>query len=131
MSLIKTGAITFHPGTTVRSISSEHVLLNGIGDTHIIEADRVLLLTGYSIDPRLYEGCGIRMDPETHKPHWNPETMESNVPGIFICGTGAAGTQSNYRFFIENCHEHVDRILTKLTGKKTEAFRKFFEMPES
>jgi thioredoxin reductase (NADPH) len=46
--------------------------------------------------------------------------METNVPGLFVAGTAAAGTQIHFRLFIENCHTHVVRILRKLTGKDPE-----------
>ncbi len=93
--------------------------------------DFVLLLTGYECDPSLYAACGIETDPETQRPSWNAETMESNVSGIYIAGTGAAGTQKPYELFIENCHEHVDRIVNTITGRKQPVFRKFFDLPES
>jgi thioredoxin reductase (NADPH) len=43
--------------------------------------------------------------------------METNIPGLFVAGTAAAGTQSNYTLFIENTHVHVGRILQVLTGR--------------
>ncbi|MCE9598588.1 MAG: NAD(P)-binding domain-containing protein [Spirochaetia bacterium] len=130
-SLIKTGMIRFFPASTVKEIQAEQVILDSAGETVSVLADSILLLTGYVLDPTLYTLCGIKTDPTTQQPEWNPETMETNVAGIFVAGTGAAGTQKPYRFFIENCHEHVDRIVGAITGKPVTAFRKFFEMPES
>jgi thioredoxin reductase (NADPH) len=43
--------------------------------------------------------------------------METNVPGLYVAGTAAAGNQSRYRLFIENCHHHVGKIMVALTGK--------------
>jgi thioredoxin reductase (NADPH) len=43
--------------------------------------------------------------------------METNVPGLFVAGTAAAGTQFHFKLFIENCHSHVVRIARALTGK--------------
>jgi thioredoxin reductase (NADPH) len=46
--------------------------------------------------------------------------METNVTGVFVAGTAAAGTQTKYRLFIENCHEHVGKIALALTGQVPE-----------
>jgi thioredoxin reductase (NADPH) len=42
--------------------------------------------------------------------------METNVPGLFVAGTAAGGTQFRFKLFIENCHSHVVRIVRRLTG---------------
>jgi len=42
--------------------------------------------------------------------------METNIPGIYVAGTAAGGTQNRYRLFIENCHVHVSKILSAITG---------------
>jgi len=43
--------------------------------------------------------------------------METNVPGLFVAGTAAGGTQGKYVHFIETSHVHVDKILRRITGK--------------
>jgi thioredoxin reductase (NADPH) len=58
-----------------------------------------------------------------------------------VAGTGVAGTQARFRLFIENCHEHVEKIVRDLTGqsppfdcrnKTNDAFAQQREqMPES
>jgi thioredoxin reductase (NADPH) len=42
--------------------------------------------------------------------------METNVPGVYLAGTVAAGIQQRYTLFIENCHEHAGKITRALTG---------------
>ena len=42
--------------------------------------------------------------------------MQTNVPGFYVAGTAAGGTQQRFKVFIENCHVHVDRICAALTG---------------
>ena len=44
--------------------------------------------------------------------------METNVPGLYVAGTAAGGTQLKFKLFIENCHAHVVRILRHLTGQE-------------
>ena len=45
-----------------------------------------------------------------------PRDDESNVPGLYLAGTVAAGIQQRYTLFIENCHEHAGKITAALTG---------------
>ena len=60
--------------------------------------------------------------------------METGVPGLYIAGTAAAGTQIRYKLFIENCHSHVVRILRHLAGQDPQrisplAFSRLHEHP--
>lgn len=43
---------------------------------------------------------------------------ETNVPGLYVAGTATAGSQRPHRMFIENAHEHVERIVAALTGRR-------------
>jgi thioredoxin reductase len=40
--------------------------------------------------------------------------MESNVPGVFVLGTAAGGTQNKFKHFIETSHAHVPKILAAI-----------------
>jgi thioredoxin reductase (NADPH) len=44
--------------------------------------------------------------------------METTVPGLYVAGTAAAGTQSRFKLFIENCHVHAERIAAHLAGRE-------------
>jgi thioredoxin reductase (NADPH) len=78
----------------------------------------VLLLTGFEADMRLLEMAGVTLAGETKTPVYNPETMETNVPGLYLAGTAAAGKrQAKYTLFVENSHVHVCRIVKAITGK--------------
>jgi thioredoxin reductase (NADPH) len=77
-----------------------------------------LLLIGYRADMSLAAAAGVELNGHTQIPTFNPLTMETNVPGLYIAGTAIAGTQQRYQVFLENCHIHVDRILAHLTGHR-------------
>jgi thioredoxin reductase (NADPH) len=127
--MIRDGRLTFLPDTTVREIRPDAVTLSG-GRT--VDADFVLLLTGYEQDPHLYRQAGIELAGPRRQPVVDSRTMETNVPGLYVAGTGAAGTQaSSTREFIETSHVHVERILAALTGTIAAAPRPDYEMPES
>ena len=80
-------------------------------------ADDVLSLIGYEQDKTLLRQCGIELIGQTQRPSFDETTMMTNVPGIYVAGTAIAGTQSSrYRVFVENCHDHVARIIRSLRG---------------
>ena len=90
------------------------------GEAFDVPADFVLLLTGYVQDTTLLEQAGVELVGDNRAPQIDPQTMETNVPGLFIAGTAAAGTQVRFRLFIENCHPHVTRIAKAITGREPE-----------
>lgn len=112
-SLIKAGEIAFYPNTAPTKITEQQV---DFGNKQI-EAEHVLLLTGYKQDKTLFEMVGVDLVGEQRAPKINPETMQTNVANLYIAGTAAAGTQQRYKLFIENCHEHAQRIAKAITGQ--------------
>jgi len=117
-SLIAAGAIDFHPSTEIASISEQTVRITSAGQARNIAADFVLLLTGYRQDPTLYRHAGIALEGPGLKPVYNPDTMETSVAGIFVAGTGSAGSQlGGCKEFIETSHIHVEKIIAKLLGR--------------
>lgn len=116
--LINKGKVGWRPNTVPVEITPHSVRLRSDdGREESIEAGAVLALTGYVQDPTLFERCGIELTGETRAPRHNPATMETNIPNLFVAGTASAGTQSRFRAFIETSHEHVDRIVRRITGK--------------
>lgn len=89
----------------------------GAGPTREVPADFVLLMTGYVQDPTLFRLAGVELVGDGLKPSHNPRTMETNVPGLYVAGTAAAGTQLHgVKVFIETAHVHARRILAAITG---------------
>ena len=115
---IEMGTIDFLPETTPLEITPTQVVLQRIDGTHFQQpADFVLMLTGFIGDMSLFQKAGVALVGEEHAPWHNPETMETDIPGIYVAGTAAAGERKQrYTYFIENCHVHVARIVHHLTG---------------
>lgn len=100
--------------------------------THVeAPADFVLLQIGYEADMSLCRMCGVPLTGEQSVPAYNPSTMETPIPGVYVAGTAIAGTQANYRVFIENCHVHARRIVASLQGQATDAADVNFPRPEA
>jgi thioredoxin reductase (NADPH) len=135
-SLIKAGKIRAHFQTVLTHISPTQVTLAGSADAagapFQLDEDFVLLLTGYRADMSLAAMAGVTLTGEQQIPAHDTKTMETNIPGLYVAGTAIAGTQRRYRVFLENCHEHVDRILAHLTGTPPPPpAPRAFERPES
>jgi thioredoxin reductase (NADPH) len=131
--LIKDGHVGWWPETTVKAITPSAVVLKAAGGAseHEVPADEVLLLTGYEMDPSLLEGAGVELHGQARAPKYNPRTMETNVPGLYVAGTAVAGTQTRFRWFIENCHTHAARIAGHATGRAVEVEEAAVGIPES
>ncbi|HVT42849.1 MAG TPA: NAD(P)-binding domain-containing protein [Thermoanaerobaculia bacterium] len=136
-SMIREGRMTFLPRTSVCEILPDRVILTTEGDDSSprseIEADFVLLLTGYEQDPQLLLQAGVTLIGPERRPFFDEATMETNVPHLFVAGTATAGTQrSGVKEFIETSHVHVGRILAALTGAPPPPdAQPEYEIPES
>ncbi|HSH76356.1 MAG TPA: YpdA family putative bacillithiol disulfide reductase [Longimicrobiales bacterium] len=82
---------------------------HGSGETELPN-DFVVAMTGWRADHRPLRELGVDIDDATGIPAHDPETMETNVPGLYIAGVIAAGYDAN-KIFIENGREHGDLIV--------------------
>lgn len=89
------------------------------GQTQQLEADFVFLMTGYRPDVDLLQKTGIRLKGPAFIPELNPDTYETNVPGIYMAGS-VVGGEETAKIFIENGKLHavpvVEAIYQKLRG---------------
>jgi len=74
-----------------------------------IRNDFVFALTGYHPDTEFLARHGIVFDPETQRPKVDPETLESERPGVYLAGVVVAGMHTN-EIFIENGRFHGAQI---------------------
>lgn len=103
----------------VARIEPRRVLLRsrGDGETTWLPNDFVLAMTGYHPELRLFRGLDAPLDPETGTAVFDPETMETRVPGLYVAGVIAAGRDGN-RIFIENGRKHGARIARHVAEAK-------------
>lgn len=130
--LIRSRHIAAYFNTQPVAITPHIVRLAGpTGEVSDVEADFVLLMTGYEADMGLLREAGVALQPPCDVPAYDEQTMETNVPGLYVAGTAIAGTQQRYRVFLENCHVHVERIAAALMGKRAAAENVEYGRPES
>ena len=130
------GGIVGHMRTVPVKIGPAHVTLERRiegqePEQFDVEADAVLSMIGYEQDNRLFRLAGVELAGADQRPTYDEQTMETNVPGLYVAGTAIGGTQGRYRVFLENCHVHSDRIAAHLCGEVSAA--RAFEpaLPES
>ncbi|MCA8962719.1 MAG: NAD(P)-binding domain-containing protein, partial [Planctomycetes bacterium] len=118
---IESGRIDYLPETVPVRITATDVELCSVGDGARRETrpfDFVLLMTGYRQDPTLFRRAGVELQGDNGAPRFDEATMQTDVPGVYVAGTAAAGTQRFFRLFIEKCHPHVGRIVRHITGSE-------------
>jgi thioredoxin reductase (NADPH) len=86
------------------------------GEEKVLPAVQVFALTGYHPDFEFLTKQGIRLDPVTMRPDCNPETLETNIPGIHLAGVVVGGRNTS-EIFIENGRFHGKEIIAAITGK--------------
>jgi thioredoxin reductase (NADPH) len=107
---IAAGEISARLGATVLRIEQGAVIIrNAEGMEETLHADRVYALTGFRADFALFRRIGIELDPDTERASVNPDTLETNVPGIYMAGSIVAGRYTS-GIFIENGRFDGDKI---------------------
>ncbi len=102
--------------TVVREIAPDSVLLETPEGERRIKNDFVLALTGYHPDFDFLSALGIQLAADTSKPAVNPQTLESNVAGVYLAGVVIAGRNTS-EIFIENGRYHGHQIAADLRRK--------------
>lgn len=106
---IKSGEIRAYFNTKLIEIQPHSVALETPDGPVALKNDFVFAMTGYRPDLEFLASLGIRLDPESQRPRTNPETLESDRPGIFLAGVIVAGMHTN-EIFIENGRFHGQKI---------------------
>jgi thioredoxin reductase (NADPH) len=102
---IKNGEIKAYFNSRVVDIAPDTVTLQTAENRLVLHNDFVFAMTGYHPDFAFIEAMGVRFEGPDKRPVCNPETLESNVPGIYLAGVIVAGSRTN-EIFIENGRFH-------------------------
>lgn len=115
---IDEGSIKAVFNATLKEIKNKEVILETQEGEITIENDFVLLLTGYKPNFSFLKKLGIRLSENEKKyPHYNPETMETNVAGIYLAGVVCGGMET-HKWFIENSRVHAPLIMNHIKKKE-------------
>jgi len=119
---IKEGSVAARFNTCGTEIKPASVVVRTAGSDNDsrdeeLPADAVLLLTGYRADSNLLRAAGIHLN-ERCEPTYNPETFETNVPGLFLAGGAITGDDTT-NIFIENGRFHGEKTAQVIADRMT------------
>ena len=112
---IKDGEVKAFFDTNVVEITPDALVLETPNGRVSIPNDFVFAMTGYHPDFTFLERLGIRFEGPDKLPLCNPETLESNIPGIYLAGVIVAGSRTS-EIFIENGRFHGRQIAAALAS---------------
>jgi thioredoxin reductase (NADPH) len=113
---IKEGSIAARFTARLVEIRPTSVVVEQDGATDEIPADAVFLLTGYGSDTTLLRNSGVDLNSDICGPVFDPETFETNVPGLYVAGAVVAGRQSG-KIFIENGRFHGEKVIEAIINR--------------
>ena len=114
---IKEGSIKAYFETMIAEITPNTVILNTPTGKVTLENDWVLAMTGYTPDFNFFRKIGIELAEDGFlTPVHNKETLETNLPNVYIAGVINAGLQTS-KLFIENTRQHATMIMSDLAKK--------------
>ncbi|AZA86558.1 YpdA family putative bacillithiol disulfide reductase [Chryseobacterium shandongense] len=114
---ISEGSISAHFNAELMEITEKTVIFKDEkGEIHEIENDFVLAMTGYLPDFDFLKNSGIELQGECLNPLYNSETMETNIPGLYLAGV-VCGGKDTHLWFIENSRIHAEIIIKSILSK--------------
>jgi thioredoxin reductase (NADPH) len=73
----------------------------------------VFLLTGFHPDWALLAAAGVEVDADRQVARYDPDTLETSVPNLFLAG-GVVSGRDAAPVFIENGRAHGEKIVRTL-----------------
>ena len=111
---IKEGSIKVYYNSEITDIKSDTITIDTPDGTQTIDNDFVVALTGYRPNFSFLEHIGVQFsEDEKHIPNYNPDTMETNIKGLYLAGVICGGTET-HKWFIENSRIHAKHIAQHL-----------------
>jgi thioredoxin reductase (NADPH) len=113
---IRSGEITGYFETSVVEILPRSIRLRTPQGEKTLPNDFVLAMTGYQPDLSFLAQAGVVFDPELQRPRSDPQSLESDRPGVYLAGVIVAGMHTN-EIFIENGRFHGGQIAADIASK--------------
>ena len=111
---IEEGSIKSYFNSNITKIEEDKIFISTPDGEKILDNDFVLAMTGYQPDFSFLKKLGIELGDDEHKtPVHNPDTMETNIEGIYLAGVICGGLKTN-KWFIENSRNHASIIFSNI-----------------
>ncbi|MDB4901869.1 MAG: ypdA [Mucilaginibacter sp.] len=113
---IKEGSIKAYFNSHLKAVREFEVDIETHEGLITIPNDFVMAMTGYRPNFEFLKKLGITLTEDKFIPHYNPETMETNLQGLYLAGVVCGGLDTHL-WFIENSRVHADMIIEDIVGK--------------
>ncbi|WP_132051504.1 YpdA family putative bacillithiol disulfide reductase [Pseudocnuella soli] len=114
---IKEGSIKAYFNSKLVAIRADEVDIQTADGIVTIPNDYVMAMTGYQPNFNLLRSFGVQLsDDDKLAPAYNPDTMETNVSGLYLAGV-VCGGMDTHSWFIENSREHAPKIIEAILKK--------------
>ncbi|MGD0910866.1 MAG: YpdA family putative bacillithiol disulfide reductase [Terracidiphilus sp.] len=113
---IKDGEVTAYFNSNVIEVTPDAVIVETPTGRKALANDFVFALTGYHPDFDFIESLGVTCEGDDRLPACHKETLESNIPGIYLAGVIVAGERTS-EIFIENGRFHGRQIAAALAAR--------------
>ena len=111
---IEEGSIKSYFNSNITKIEEDKIFISTPDGEKILDNDFVLAMTGYQPDFSFLKKLGIELGDDEYKtPVHNPDTMETNIEGIYLAGVICGGLKTN-KWFIENSRKHASIIFSNI-----------------
>lgn len=115
-SMVNKGRITMLFRSCVTNISESTITVSRDGSEEQLDNDFVLALTGFRPDRSMLREASVAFQEDGEIPIFNPDTMETSSPGLYIAGVIASGRNAN-EVFIETGRMHGRFIANHIARK--------------
>lgn len=113
---IEEGSIKAYFNSEIIEITESEVIVKNGNDKVTLANDFVVALTGYQPNFKFLKDLGIKLSDDSKKiPEHNPQTMETNVKGIYLAGVICGGMET-HKWFIENSRIHAKIIMNHIAS---------------
>ncbi|WP_276165680.1 YpdA family putative bacillithiol disulfide reductase [Zobellia alginiliquefaciens] len=115
---IEEGSIKAYFNSKLTEVRQSEIVIDTPEGTVTLQNDFVLALTGYMPNFDFITHMGIKLSEDAKKlPQYDPETMETNVAGIYLAGVICGGMET-HKWFIENSRIHAKMIISSILKEK-------------
>jgi thioredoxin reductase (NADPH) len=114
---IREGSIQAFFNSSLVAIREHEVDIQTPDKLITIPNDYVIAMTGYQPNCAFLTEVGVHLsDDDVMQPTYNPESMETNLPNLYLAGVVCGGMQTHV-WFIENSREHAKLIMASIQKK--------------
>ena len=115
---IKEGSIKAYFNSSLTGVREHEVDIETPDGKITIPNDFVMAMTGYRPNFEFLDKMGIVLSKDAKcLPQYNPQTMETNLKGIYLAGV-VCGGMDTHLWFIENSRIHADMIVNDILSKR-------------